>query len=92
MWGPQKLAETRCGEISDSNPFKFVYLPRFETDVNSLSKAISMDGNCGLLFTHKETHYVLGTTPLAFFVPSQSYAQFSQLFQQLPNQEQQMQS
>lgn len=55
--------------ISKDNPFKFIPLPHFDCDTETIKKTMwsplpfepQLDG---LLFYHKKTHYICGTTPL----------------------------
>ncbi|XP_015929325.2 snurportin-1 isoform X1 [Parasteatoda tepidariorum] len=79
-WRNTKIEETpEVKTISDDNQYKFIPLPHYDCDTETLKKTLQdplpfpskLDG---LLFYHRKTHYISATTPLvgwlkAYMVP-----------------------
>lgn len=59
-------SESRLDEISNIHPFKFIPLPSFTCTADSITSAIAAASFeiDGVLFYHKRTHYMFGSSPL----------------------------
>jgi snurportin-1 len=77
-WLAAKLAEVEVGSVHSGNHFKFLVVPVFPATREGLQEAHGFSQSCnvlnsypgefrqdGLWLFHSESHYVLGSTPLA---------------------------
>ncbi|CAG5134387.1 unnamed protein product [Candidula unifasciata] len=70
-WMHEKLREySSLQETSSSNPFKFIGLPSFGCTQDVISTAIASAAFQidGILFYHKRTHYIFGSSPLVVWL------------------------
>ncbi|KAK7116316.1 snurportin-1-like [Littorina saxatilis] len=71
FWLHDKFQEIpELGETSKTNPLKFVPLPSFPCTPESITNAVT-SANFeidGLLFYHKRTHYLFGSSPLVVWL------------------------
>lgn len=84
-WLHSKIAE--CPDvksISKNNPYKFIALPHFDCNAETIKKTLwsplpfdpQLDG---LLFYHKKTHYICGTTPLVGWLKAYMLSEMLQI-------------
>ncbi|KAK6179110.1 hypothetical protein SNE40_011542 [Patella caerulea] len=70
-WLQSKIEETpEVLHVSPSNPFKFVPLPNFPCKKEAIGIAMTTANFeiDGLLFFHKRSHYIIGSTPLVVWL------------------------
>jgi len=66
-WMHTKLSETETKETSPFNEYRFIPLPYYECNASGITAVMQgpfIVNRQGLIFYNKETHYIIGSTPL----------------------------